>query len=57
MSRSEAYHLDMWDVDLTEVAAGLVGKVRRVDLSVGDWSLLAIGVLILVAVLIVAQLQ
>ena len=47
----------MWDVDLTEVAAGLVGKVRRVHLSLGDWGLLAIGVLILVAVLIITQLQ
>jgi hypothetical protein len=42
----------MWDVDLREIAAGLAGKVRDTRVSVVDWVLLAVGVLVLVIVLV-----
>ena len=47
----------MWQVDLREVAAGFAGKARRARVSLGDWTLLLVGLAVLVAVLPFVQLR
>ena len=45
----------MWQVDLTEVWAGVTGRVRRGRIALGDWAILAVGLLVLLAVFIAIQ--